>query len=79
MSCGFWRNILDEANLEFDGKLLDNNDDDCIGDNRRTGTYFREQGDIKNKYVARNIICDLDVTTIDSVRASNLGSLFSAE
>ena len=35
--------------------------------------------DIKGKYVPRNIICDLDVTTIDSVRASNLGSLFNAD
>eukprot|EP01084_Bolivina_argentea_P104132 186488_1 len=78
MSSGFWRNILDEHNLDFDGTIIEGNDDYFV-DNQRIGTYFREMKDIKNKYVPRNIICDLDVTTIDSVRASNLGSLFSAD
>lgn len=94
MSCGFWRNILDEHNLDFDGTILDDGkgeiiddplsdigpkEDDYRVDNTRIGTYFREMKDIKGKYVPRNIICDLDVTTIDSVRASNLGSLFNAD
>ena len=89
MSCGFWRNILDEHNIDLDGTLLsgtDDNDDikdgdnsDYHVDNTRIGTYFREMKDIKGKYVPRNIICDTDVTTIDSVRASNLGSLFNAD
>lgn len=45
-------------------------------DNTRIGTYFRKMKDISNKYVARNIICDTDAATIDSIMASDMSGLF---
>eukprot|EP01083_Nonionella_stella_P176849 619962_1 len=82
MSTGFWRNILDEHNLDFDGTIMEvaKNTDYSV-DNTRIGTYFRElrEGHGAARYVPHNLICDLDVTTIDSVRAGNLGSLFNAD
>ena len=53
--------------------------DEYIRDNTRINTYFRELKSHTGKYVARHIIADLDETTIDNIRASAIGSLFSTD
>jgi tubulin beta len=79
----FWRVLLDEHGISTVGTIKDDNGSNINNSEQLHGinVMFREGGESTNRqqYIPRALFFDLDPGSVDRLRASSLGRLFSPD